>query len=48
MLSSTAVWADQIKLYDDLKQFTAGAPKLDDVITTSILDATKEVRPKIG
>ena len=43
-----AVWADQIKLYDDLKQFTAGAPKLDDVITTSILDATKDVRSKIG
>jgi NitT/TauT family transport system substrate-binding protein len=44
----TAVWADQIKLYDELKQFTAGAPKLDDVITTSILEATKDVRPKIG
>ena len=34
--------------YDELKQFTAGAPKLDDVITTAILDATKDVRPKIG
>jgi NitT/TauT family transport system substrate-binding protein len=42
------VWQDQITLYDELKQFTAGAPKLDDVITTSILDATKESRPKLG
>jgi NitT/TauT family transport system substrate-binding protein len=42
------VWQDQITLYDELKQFTAGAPKLDDVITTSILDATKDARPKIG
>ena len=42
------VWQDQITLYDELKQFTAGAPKLDDVITTTILDATKDVRPKIG
>ncbi|MFI5033591.1 MAG: ABC transporter substrate-binding protein [Reyranellales bacterium] len=42
------VWQDQIALYDDLKQFSAGAPKLDDVITTKILDATKDARPKIG
>jgi NitT/TauT family transport system substrate-binding protein len=43
-----AIWQDQISLYDGLKQFTAGAPKLDDVITTSILDATKNVRAKVG
>jgi NitT/TauT family transport system substrate-binding protein len=43
-----AVWQEQIALYDDLKQFTAGAPKLDDVITTKILDATKGQRAKIG
>jgi NitT/TauT family transport system substrate-binding protein len=43
-----AVWQAQLTLYDELKQFTAGVPKLDDVITTSILDATKDVRPKIG
>ena len=42
------IWQDQITLYDELKQFTAGAPKLDDVITTSILDATKDARPRIG
>ncbi len=42
-----AVWADQIKLYDDLKQFSAGAPKLEDVVTMKILDATKADRPKV-
>ena len=30
------------------EQFSAGAPKLDDVITTKILDATKDARPKLG
>src|SRR5262245_61582861 len=43
-----AIWAEQIKLYDDLKQFSAGAPKLEDVITTKILDATKAQRAKVG
>jgi NitT/TauT family transport system substrate-binding protein len=43
-----AVWAEQIKLYDDLKQFSAGAPKLEDVITSKILDATKAQRAKVG
>jgi NitT/TauT family transport system substrate-binding protein len=41
-----AVWSEQIKLYDDLKQFSAGPPKLEDVMTTKILDATKAQRPK--
>lgn len=43
-----AVWQEQITLYDDLKQFSAGPPKLEDVITTRILDATKAQRSKIG
>jgi NitT/TauT family transport system substrate-binding protein len=43
-----AVWAEQIALYDELKQFTAGAPKLDDVITLKILEATKAQRAKVG
>lgn len=43
-----AVWQDQIKLYDELGQFSAGAPKLDQVVTTAILEATKAARPKIG
>ena len=43
-----AVWQQQIDLYDELKQFSAGPPKLDDVMTTAILEATKDVRPKLG
>ena len=43
-----SVWQEQIDLYDELKQFSNGAPRLDDVITMSILDATKDVRPRIG
>lgn len=42
------IWQDQIKLYDELKQFSAGAPKLDAVETTAMLDATKDARPKLG
>ena len=42
------MWQEQITLYDELKQFTAGAPKLQDVMTTKILDATKSVRAKVG
>ena len=43
-----ANWAEQIKVYDELKQFSAGAPKVEAVATTAILDATKDKRPKIG
>jgi NitT/TauT family transport system substrate-binding protein len=42
------VWQEQIDLYDELKQFTAGAPKLDDVITDAILEKSADGRPKIG
>jgi NitT/TauT family transport system substrate-binding protein len=42
------VWEEQIRTYDDLKQFSAGAPKLENVATTAILDMTKDSRPKIG
>ncbi|MCO5145644.1 MAG: ABC transporter substrate-binding protein [Aquamicrobium sp.] len=42
------VWQQQIDIYDELDQFSAGAPKIDDVITSSILDATADVRPKLG
>jgi NitT/TauT family transport system substrate-binding protein len=43
-----AIWQEQIALYDDLKQFSAGAPKLEDVVTTKILEATKGARAKVG
>jgi len=42
------VWQNQIDTYDQLQQFRNGAPKLADVIDASILDATKDVRPKLG
>lgn len=44
----TAVWQDQITLYTELDQFSAGAPKLDQVVTSAILEATKATRPKVG
>jgi NitT/TauT family transport system substrate-binding protein len=42
-----AIWNEQIALWDELKQFSAGAPKLEDVVTTTILAATKDKRPKV-
>jgi NitT/TauT family transport system substrate-binding protein len=42
------IWQSQIDLYSALGQFSAGAPKLDAVITTSILEATAASRPKLG
>jgi NitT/TauT family transport system substrate-binding protein len=43
-----AVWQSQIDLYASLGQFSAGAPKLDAVITSKVLDATATQRPKLG
>jgi NitT/TauT family transport system substrate-binding protein len=43
-----AVWREQIDLQDELKQFTAAKPKLEQVMTTAILDMTKDSRPKLG
>jgi NitT/TauT family transport system substrate-binding protein len=43
-----AVWQDQIKLYSDLGQFTKRTPKLEEVMTLDILNATADARPKIG
>ncbi|NIA72510.1 ABC transporter substrate-binding protein [Pelagibius litoralis] len=41
-------WQAQIDTYDGLKQFTGSAPQLDDIMTLDILNATADVRPKIG
>ncbi|MGZ5270950.1 MAG: ABC transporter substrate-binding protein [Ramlibacter sp.] len=41
-----AVWQEQITLYSQLGQFTAGEPKLADVMTLDILKATQAARPK--
>lgn len=43
-----AIWQAQIDLYDQLGQFSAGAPKIDAVVSTAILDATAADRPKLG
>jgi NitT/TauT family transport system substrate-binding protein len=43
-----AVWQEQIDLHDELKQFPAGKPGLDQVATTKILEMTEKDRPKIG
>jgi len=42
------VWQEQIDLLDSLKQFPAGKPPIDKVMTTKILDMTEKDRPKIG
>lgn len=41
------VWQAQIDTYADIGQFTAGTPALADVMTTSILDQTKDFRLKL-
>jgi NitT/TauT family transport system substrate-binding protein len=43
-----AVWQEQIDLHDELKQFPAGKPRLDQVVTTKILEMTEKDRPRIG
>jgi NitT/TauT family transport system substrate-binding protein len=41
-----ANWQDQIALYSELGQFTARTPKVEDVITLDILNATLSARLK--
>lgn len=43
-----AIWEAQIAQYDELDQFSAGAPALDSVISMAALEATAAERPKIG
>jgi NitT/TauT family transport system substrate-binding protein len=43
-----AVWQEQIDLYAGLGQFSKRVPSVDDVMTTAILDATSDARPKLG
>ncbi|HUB12870.1 MAG TPA: ABC transporter substrate-binding protein [Acetobacteraceae bacterium] len=42
------IWQDQIDLWAKLGQFTKRTPKLDEVMTLKILNATTAARPKIG
>ena len=41
-------WKDQIDTYASLKQFKGKVPSVDDVMTLSVLDATSDIRKKIG
>lgn len=41
-------WQAQLDIYDELGQFEAGKPALDDVMTLSILEATAADRPTYG
>jgi NitT/TauT family transport system substrate-binding protein len=43
-----AVWQEQIDLYAQLGQFTKRTPKVDEVMTLDILNATQNERPRIG
>ncbi len=43
-----AVWQAQIDLYAKLDQFSKRVPKLDEVMTMDILDASRDGRPKVG
>jgi NitT/TauT family transport system substrate-binding protein len=43
-----ANWQAQIDIYAGLEQFQGEVPTVDDVMTTAILDATEELRKKIG
>jgi NitT/TauT family transport system substrate-binding protein len=42
------VWADQIELFARLGQFPRRVPRVDDVMTMNILNATQSIRPRIG
>jgi NitT/TauT family transport system substrate-binding protein len=42
-----AVWQEQITLYSSLGQFSKRTPKLDEVMTMDILNATRDARVKV-
>ncbi len=44
----TANWEAQLGIYDKLGQFKGKTPKLDDVMTLKVLEATAADRPKLG
>ncbi len=44
----TRDWQDQLDIYEKLGQFKGIVPKVDDVMTLDILNATADVRPKFG
>ena len=42
------VWEQQLHVYDELGQFKGPAPKVSDVMTDAVLQATAGTRPKVG
>jgi len=42
------IWQDQIDTWSRLGQFSKRTPKLDEVMTMEILNATQDSRPKVG
>ena len=42
------VWQDQIDTWSQLGQFSKRTPKVDEVMTLDILNATQDSRPKVG
>jgi len=42
------IWQDQIDTWSHLGQFSKRTPKLDEVMTMEILNATRDSRPRIG
>jgi NitT/TauT family transport system substrate-binding protein len=42
------IWQDQIDTWSQLGQFSKRTPKLDEVMTMEILEATQDSRPKVG
>lgn len=42
------IWQDQIDTWGQLGQFSKRTPKLDEVMTMEILNATRDSRPRIG
>ena len=45
---NTDNWKAQIGTYSSLGQFQGGTPTLNDVMTTTILDATEKIRKEVG
>jgi NitT/TauT family transport system substrate-binding protein len=43
-----ANWEAQLKTYADLDQFKGTVPTVDDIMTLSILEATTDIRKKVG
>ena len=43
-----AIWQEQITMWSNLGQFSKRTPSVDEVMTKEILDATADIRPKLG